>query len=219
MPARAIFQTTALILLTLLVAPFALYAIDFGQGGLRNALPEPHYIFSDNRAANGGIFLHMLTGAVITVLAPLQLIGPLRRRYPRLHRWSGRIIAGFAVLTAVGGLSYIALRGTIGGRPMDLGFSLYGALMLLAAIQTYRHARARRIDRHRAWALRLFWLAIASWLYRVHYGLWYLFTDGRWSNPDFTGTFDLVQNFAFYLPYLITVELYLARKRYRVVVN
>ena len=208
-----IAQTTALLLVALLALPFVLYAANFGQAGLRNALPEPHYIFSTNRPANVAVFIHMGTGALITLLVPFQLIGPLRRRFPRLHRWSGRVIVTAAVITAIGGLIYIALRGTIGGMPMNAGFTLYGVLMLLAAVQTIRHARARRIDRHYAWALRLFWLAIASWLYRVHYGLWYLATNGLWSNPDFTGGFDLVQHFAFYLPYLIGVEVYLSRKR------
>jgi hypothetical protein len=31
----------------------------------------------------------------------------------------------------------------------------------------------------------------------------YLVTDGLWSNPQFTGGFDLVQSFAFFLPYLV----------------
>ncbi len=215
----SIAQTTALLLVALLALPFGLYSLEFAQGGLRNALPEPHYIRSDNLSANLAIFTHMGTGALITVLAPFQLIAPLRRRFPRLHRWSGRIITLAAVITAIGGLIYIGLRGTIGGTPMDIGFTLYGALTLLAAVQTYRHARARRINQHNAWALRLFWLAIASWLYRVHYGLWYLTTGGLWSNPEFTGAFDLAQNFAFYLPYLIAVEIYLSRRRYRVAVN
>ena len=35
---------------------------------------------------------------------------------------------------------------TIGGLVMDVGFGLYGALMVLAAIQTFRYARARSLD-------------------------------------------------------------------------
>ena len=210
---RTVIHTTALLAVTLLILPFAFYALQFGQAGLRNALPEPHYLFSDNTPANSGIFSHMIAGALVTLLVPLQLVGPLRRRAPGLHRWSGRVIAGAAVVTAIGGLIYIPLRGTIGGLPMDAGFTLYGLLLLGAAVQTFRHARARRMAAHQDWALRFFWLAIGSWLYRVHYGLWYLATGGLWSNPDFTGAFDLVQNVAFYLPYLIGVELYIRRRR------
>lgn len=205
--------TIALGLLALLILPFAYYAFDFGQAGLRDDLASPHYLRSPQTAANIAIFAHMITGAAITLLIPFQLVGPLRRRAPRLHRLSGRLITIAAITTAVGGLVYIVLRGTIGGWPMDMGFALYGVLTLGAAIQTRHHARAGQRVLHRAWALRFFWLAIGSWLYRVHYGLWYLITDGLWSHTDFTGAFDLVQNFAFYLPYLIGVEIYLRRQR------
>jgi hypothetical protein len=160
-------------------------------------------------------FSHMAAGAAITVLVPIQLITSLRLRLPVLHRWSGRLIILAAVVTAIGGLVYIPLRGTIGGMPMNIGFSLYGVMVLLTALQTIRYARARRIADHNAWALRFFWLVLGSWFYRVHYGLWYLATDGLWSNPQFTGGFDLVQSFAFFLPYLIGAEVYLRIKQYQ----
>ena len=41
-----------------------------------------------------------------------------------MHRWSGRILAASALTTAVGGLSYIALRGTIGGGVIGIEFAL-----------------------------------------------------------------------------------------------
>lgn len=209
---KTVVQTSSLLLLVLLTLPFAIYAANFAQGGFRDALPEPHYIQSESVAANAFVFGHMAAGALVTLMVPLQLIAPLRRRFPVLHRWSGRFIVSAAIITAIGGLGYILLRGTIGGTPMDIGFALYGLLLLLSAAQTIHHARARRLALHYAWALRLFWLALASWLYRVHYGVWYLATDGLWSNPQFTGGFDLVQNFAFYLPYLLGVEIYLRRR-------
>ena len=205
-------RSISLGILALLVLPFALYAVNFGQGGLRDALPEQHYLQSANLAANLGIFIHMILGGVITFLAPIQLVTPLRRRFPALHRWSGRIIAISAIGTAIGGLTYIALRGTIGGWPMDAGFTLYGGLTLLAAWCTWRYARQKDFARHQRWAVRFFWLAIGSWLYRAQYGFWYLFTDGLWTTPEFTGAFDLFMMTGFYLPHLIGVEIYLRRK-------
>ena len=195
----------------LLALPFVIYAADFGRDGLRGNLDAPHYLFTAHAPTNIAIFSHMVLGALATLLVPLQLIRPLRQRLPHLHRWSGRLVTLAAGITALGGLAFIGLHGTIGGAAMDTGFALYGGLMLLASWQTYRHARARRITQHHAWALRLFWLVLGSLLYRVHYGLWYLATDGLWSTPEFTGAFDLVQNFAFYLPYLFAVEIYLRR--------
>jgi hypothetical protein len=51
-------------------------------------------------------------------------------------------------------------------------------------------------------------LAIGSWLYRMHYTLWYMTTGGLGSERDFSGPFDQIQLFAFYLPYLAALELW-----------
>lgn len=199
--------------LVLLMSPFVRHAFVFGWNGLTTDLSGQERLYRlDAMASNGAIFVHMIGGAALTLMAPLQLIAPLRARLPGLHRWSGRGLVILGAITAVGGLAYIALRGTIGGWVMDLGFGLYGALVLVASAQVIRHARAGDRHAHRAWGLRFFWLAIGSWIYRVHYGLWYLATDGAGSAPDFSGMFDLVQTFAFYLPYLLLLEVYLRRK-------
>jgi len=208
--------TLALAGVVVLGAPFALHALSLGLRGLIADLSLETYLYrADRWGSTISIFLHMVGGGLITVLAPLQLIPWLRRRWPRLHRICGYVLAGGAGLAGLGGLAYIGLRGTIGGTPMDIGFAVYGALILVAAGQTVRFARARDLTRHHAWALRLFWLAIGSWLYRVHYGLWHVATGGAATAPDFSGAFDLVQNWAFFVPYLLLVEVYLRRSRIR----
>src|ERR1051325_5608034 len=37
---------------------------------------------------------HVAPGALLFCLAPLQFVSSFRRRYPRFHRWSGRVIVG-----------------------------------------------------------------------------------------------------------------------------
>tara|TARA_R110002020_G_scaffold157241_19_gene339899 strand:+ start:1752 stop:2396 length:645 start_codon:yes stop_codon:yes gene_type:complete len=201
--------------LILLELPFILYATGFGAEGMLaslgiTGLGEASHLLRDGApATNIAMFLHMGLGGLLSLLAPLQLSGALRRCRPRLHRGLGRVIVPLALTTSVAGLAYILLRGTIGGSLMDLGFGLYGLLLGLAAIMTWRFARAGDFQRHRAWALRLIVLALASWIYRLHYTFWTLATGGLYSRPDFTGLFDQIQLFAFYLPYLALLELYL----------
>ncbi len=196
--------------LLLVAMPFAWHSWSFGVAGLARDLDEPTHLFRAGAwLSNALIFLHMLGGAAITVLAPLQVLPVLRTRAPALHRASGYLLAGLAVLTALAGLAYIPLRGTVGGPWMDVAFAGYGALLLLAAVQAPRMARARDFSAHRAWALRLFVLAMGSLIYRLHYAVWYLATDGLASAPDFSGAFDRVTLFAFYLPYLAALELWL----------
>ena len=113
--------------------------------------------------ASFGMGLHFFAGATLLLLGPIQLIGAVRRSAPKVHHWIGRVYAFAAFAAGVGGLIFIALKGTVGGMMMTAAFAAYGALMILAAVQTVRHAMARRIDIHRAWAIRLFALAIGSW--------------------------------------------------------
>ncbi|WP_136658857.1 DUF2306 domain-containing protein [Nitratireductor sp. XY-223] len=216
----AVLQFLAVGALVLLSAPFVLHALHFGFGGLVSDLSRVTHLYrTDGTVSNPAMFGHMVAGAVITLLAPLQLLTVLRRRLPFVHRLIGYVVCCTAVLTAVGGLAYIWLRQTIGvayiwlrqtigGPLMDFAFAGYGLCVLAAAIQAVRFARARDFERHRRWALRMFVLAIGSWIYRVHYQLWHLATGGLWTEPGFTGPFDLFQLFAFYVPYLVGLEIY-----------
>jgi hypothetical protein len=194
---------------------FGLYIVAFYLGALADGqvakwnqnlpgLYEPH-----SPAATSALGLHFLAGGVILILGCIQLLAPVRSRWPALHRWLGRVYVSAALLAGLGGLTFVLIVGTIGGRVMDLGFGLYGALMVLAAVQTYRYARARSLKVHRAWALRLFALAIGSWLYRMDYGFWLLLGGGRGHTHDFHGPFDHVMAFFFYVPNLALAEAFI----------
>lgn len=200
-------------MLALPMLGFAAYSLRFGLRGLGLDLSDETYIFTpDGPVPNLAVFSHMVLGAAAMVLAPLQLSARLRARFPGLHRGTGRTVVLFAMAVAIGGLVYIAVRGTIAGPLMDLGFALYGILMLIAAIQALRFARRGQYRRHQAWALRLFVLVMGSLLFRLHYAIWYLLTDGLWSNDELTGPFDQIQYFAFYLPYLVMLEVWIRRR-------
>jgi uncharacterized membrane protein len=206
---------TALMLGVLLLGTqFVPYSIDLGVTGLMGGLQE-HRLHAPSATANTGLYLHMIGGGVITALAPLQLIPGIRRRWPALHRLSGRVLVVLALAAGFGGLTYILLHGTVGGLHMSVAFAVYGLLVIWAAAQTARHARARRFPQHQDWAVRLFFLCIASLLYRVHYGLWYATTGGLGTSgleAGMTGWFDRINIWAFYVPYLLAVELVLWRR-------
>ncbi|WP_299673342.1 DUF2306 domain-containing protein [uncultured Roseobacter sp.] len=192
--------------------PFTIWAISSAVlAPLGPELYENRLYTPGNLLANLAIFSHMALGALLMIFVPLQFWPGLRRRFVSYHRAAGRLLCLGAVVTGVAGLLYIAARGTIGGFWMDLGFGLYGMLVVLSGGQVIRCARARDFDRHRRWALRLLVLTFGSWLYRVHYGVWYLLTGGLASTPAFDGIFDLVQNVAFYLPYLLLLEWWMRR--------
>lgn len=196
-------------------AIFGFYILVFFGGALpansladwNQSLPklyEPH-----TPLASVGIGAHFAAGAILLMLGPIQLIGEIRAKAPAVHHWIGRIYALAAFAAGVGGLTFILAKGTVGGWVMSVAFAMYGALMVVAAVQTVRHAMARRIDVHRAWAIRLFALAIGSWLYRMCYGFWFLFAGQVGHTEDFRGWFDYIMDFAFFIPPLIVAELFI----------
>jgi hypothetical protein len=205
-------------------AIFGFYILAFYGGAIpANTLEDwnetlPRLYEAHTPVASAGIGMHFFAGAVLLLFGPIQLIGAIRAKAPAVHRWIGRIYALAAFAAGVGGLTFIAAKGTVGGLAMDVAFASYGALMVLAAVQTVRHAMVRRIEIHREWAIRLFALAIGSWLYRIGYGLFFAF-GGR-DNPghvqaDFSGWFDHVMNWTFFVPPLIIAEMYLRARRTR----
>ncbi|HLY55568.1 MAG TPA: DUF2306 domain-containing protein [Stellaceae bacterium] len=208
------WSVRALVAVTWLsAAAFGIYTIGFYGGAVPQGVLEqwnrtlPRLYEAHAPLATTGIGLHFLTGSLLLVLGPIQFVAAIRARAPAVHRWIGRVYVTAALVTGIGGLAYIALKGTVGGGPMNLGFGLYGVLVVIAAAQAFRHARARRFELHRAWAIRLFALAVGSWLYRMDYGFWSLLTDNAGESDNYTGPFDVVMAFLFYLPNLAVAEL------------
>ena len=214
---RTGWTIAGLVLLFVLIQGFVWHSVSRGTLGLSGDRSAIERLIGPQTSLLA-LFAHMVSGALVTLLSVVQLAGPIRQRWPRVHRISGRVLAVMAFLTGVGGLIYIGLSGTVGGPLMSVGFGVYGVLMITAAVQTPRLAMARDYARHRRWGLRLIVLGLGSWLYRLHYGIWYGITCtigehicGLAAEPDFSGLFDQIQVFAFYVPYLLALEWWLRR--------
>jgi Predicted membrane protein (DUF2306) len=172
-------------------------------------LYEPHMPW-----ATTGMGIHFLGGTILLLLGPLQFVQAIRDRAPAAHRWIGRLYATAALLAGIGGLVFIALEGTVGGMPMNIGFALYGALTVLAAVMTPVHAWRRQYVAHRAWAIRLFALVIGSWLFRMDYGLWIPLTHRLGHTGNFDGPFDVFMDFSF-IPNLIVAEIIIRAPKFQ----
>ena len=169
----------------------------------------PSLYESSTPLATATIGTHFLTGALLLVLGPVQLVSELRRRWPSVHRWLGRLYVASSGVTGLGGLGFILAKGTVGGPVMNVGFAFYGVLMVVAAVETFRQGYARRLPQHRAWGIRLFALVIGSWLYRIEYGFWLPLTHSLGHTHSFTGFFDHFMSFFFYVPNLVIAEIYI----------
>ena len=110
---------------------------------------------------------HTIPGFLFAILGPLQFMGAIRRRFPLIHRSSGRI---FLLIGITSGLAAIAmtLRFPIWGwgpnQLIGLGF---GAFMVFAFVNAFRHVRARRFAIHREWMIRGFTTGMSVAFFRV----------------------------------------------------
>lgn len=156
---------------------------------------------------------HVLLAAVMTLAGLAQLVPALRRRWPRLHRWSGRLFLATAALLALGGLWLTWGRGSYLTVTGALAISIDAALILFCGAQAFITARARDFAAHRRWALRTFIVASGVWFMRVGYMAWALATRGAGMSRGMDGPFDLFWAFATYLLPLAVLELYLRAER------
>lgn len=160
----------------------------------------------------GNIFfgLHILLASVITFGGPIQLMSPVRNRFPRFHHWNGRIYITTAFVISLGAVYLVLSRGWPSTATLSANL-LHAVLIMIFAALTVRHAIARQIDVHRRWALRLFMVVSGVWFFRVMLSTWIALNKGpRWINPEtFEGLPITVLNFGCYLIPLALTEIYI----------
>ncbi len=159
--------------------------------------------------ANLGIGLHFVMGTVLVLAWPILLSARIRTRHRKVHRWTGRVYVAAGFLAGAGGLSFILTHGTF-SRAAAIAFGLWGAVMMLSSVMAYVHARARRFDRHRAWAIRLFAMVLGSWLFDIEIQAWTDWAGGIGMNADgASGPFDLAMLGLFSVPNLLVAEFFI----------
>jgi hypothetical protein len=167
--------------------------------------------------ANIGIGLHFVMGMVLVMAWPILLSARIRTRHSKIHRWTGRMYVAAGFLAGAGGLSFIVTHGTF-SRAAAVAFSLWGAVMMLGSVMAYVYARARRFDRHRAWAIRLFAMVLGSWLFDIEIQAWTNWAGGIGMHADgASGPFDLAMLVLFFVPNLLVAEFFIRNMHKRLV--
>lgn len=110
--------------------------------------------------------LHVVPGALIMLLAPLQFSRRIRARHIRLHRWSGRTIVALAIPMGLSGL-FFGLLVPFAGAVEASAVALFGAFFLFAVVRGFRAIRARDTRAHREWMIRMFAVALGVSAQRV----------------------------------------------------
>lgn len=162
---------------------------------------------------NANFAAHVLVAAVMTSAGLLQLVPAIRMRWPRLHRWSGRIFIATALFLSIGGLWLTWVRGSYLAITSAVAISIDGALIIGFGIMAWWTARQRNFAAHRRWAMRTFIVASGVWFMRLGYMVWGISTGGLGIARGMSGPFDIVWGFATYLLPLAVLELYLRAER------
>jgi len=159
-------------------------------------------LYMKNSVATLAIGRHIIAGAGLLVLGPIQFFNTLQ--IARCSLMISRFYRAMAFLTSLSGLGFIAFQGTIGATVMDgcwlwfvwhsgcRGIDRYSILWQTTSLRSTSHM-----------GNRLFTLAIGSWLYRMDYGLWQLIANGANHTRSFDGPFDIIVVFMFYIPNLL----------------
>lgn len=197
---------------------FAFYIASFyGSGAARGDLASwnrvlPHGYVAGAAMGNAAVIGHLLFAAVMSFGGVLQLVPRIRSRFPRFHRWNGRVYLLIACVMAVSGL-YMTWSGRalVGDVSQHVAISFNALMILLCAALALRYALARDFRVHRRWAIRLFLVASGVWFFRVMVFLSFLVFQGPFGfDPKtFTGPMLTALAFAQTLLPLGVFELYL----------
>lgn len=105
---------------------------------------------------------HALGGLLFGLLGPIQFGPRLRRRWPRAHRVSGRLVVLGGLVLGLSGLWLLALYPAAATWPLQSG-RLFMAVALLSCMPLAVIAALRGdITAHRAWMIRGFAVGIAA---------------------------------------------------------
>lgn len=176
---------------------------------------KPHvtgYVHGDT-FGNLQFIAHALMGGLVTFAGTWQLVPALRRRWPRIHRWNGRLFLGISLLGALSGLYLTWIRGSRLGTGSNVSITMNGLLILAFATLAWRSALQRDFVRHRRHALRAFLLVNGVWFLRIGIMLAGLVLTPLGFKIDYQGVIFVAVSFASWVLPLAVLELYLRVER------
>ena len=156
-------------------------------------------------------YTHITMAGIALSVGPFQFSRALRRRAPRVHRWTGRV---YVVSLAFGCVAAFVM--SFFSSAGFAGFFGFGSLAVLWGWTTYRGYRAARLRdfrSHQAWMMRSFALTFAAPTLRLWLGALvglYIAAGGRPEdavNAVYPGV-----PFLAWLPNIVVAELMIRRR-------
>lgn len=175
------------------------------------ALGRTPYVPGDT-GGNLAFLAHALGAGLVALGGALQLVPAVRARWPRFHRWNGRVFLATVTALSLSGFYLVWIRGTSPSLADAISTTFNGVLILAFARLAYRTARARDFATHRRWALRLYLVSNAQWFLRVGLFSWFVVNQVLGRKVGLDDPVLRFWTFGCYLVPLCVLELYLRAK-------
>jgi uncharacterized membrane protein len=135
------------------------------------------------------VVVHILGATTYCVLGAFQFMPSFRRRRPRWHRWSGRILVPAGLAAAVSGL-VMAVSGRLPAYDNTALMWLrlfFGTLMAVGLVIGLAAIRARDVRTHQRWMARSYAVAQGAGTQALVLGPMVLFVDHPGGGPKAAG--------------------------------
>lgn len=163
--------------------------------------PFPEEI-TGNLFAFPWLSIHAAAASTALLVAPLQFVARLRKRFPRIHRITGRL---YVVACVIGGLTGLPLAwGATAGPIAAAGFGILAILWLWTTMVAWRLAVDGRFAEHRRWMIRSIALTAARIMLRIYLGIMLTLP------VEFYEGYRVIA-FLCWVPNILLAELYLRR--------
>jgi uncharacterized membrane protein len=150
------------------LALVALAAVPAIAGSLRllELAGGPQVIPADARFTTSplAVVVHIVSAVTYAVLGAFQFSAALRRRRPRWHRRAGRllVVLGLAVALSALWMTVFYARHPGNGELAYLFRLAFGSGMAASIVLGFAAIRRGDVDRHRAWMIRAYALALGA---------------------------------------------------------
>jgi uncharacterized membrane protein len=147
---------------------------------------------------------HTMGGSLAAVLGPFQFLSSVRRQYPRVHVWIGRVYLAAVATSGLAGFFFS--QSSIAGITGVTGFGVLAVFWLVSGTLAYVHIRRGNVAEHRRWMIRNYALTFAAVTLRIELPLLMI------AGLKFVHAFRVVA-WSCWVPNWVVVETWLQRRR------
>jgi len=119
------------------------------------------------------ILVHIVPGLIFVLTGPFQFIQSVRTRYPRWHRFSGRLFLICGVVIGITALIMSFAVPAIGGVNQAAATVLFSVFFLYALFKAFQQVLQHQLVQHREWAIRAYAIGMAITTIRIINGIFF----------------------------------------------